>query len=130
MIGRGLLIFTRISSRAIVGVGTSLNTNCPPYSNNLTAFMRALLESAQWAPRARASQNSEHAVGVGGRDVRGEPWDGVVRAAAAVPKRRLCPNGRWRHSHRFSCQPPMPFLTNKLFVGIIEHRLASFPHLR
>src|SRR5437016_4747807 len=38
----------------MVGVGTSLNTNCPPYSNNLTAFMRALLESAQWAPRARA----------------------------------------------------------------------------
>src|SRR5260370_34147780 len=26
------------------------NTNSPPYSNNLTAFMRALLESAQWAP--------------------------------------------------------------------------------
>ena len=34
--------------------------------------MRALLESAQWAPRARAPQNSEHAVHVGGREVRGE----------------------------------------------------------
>src|SRR5207237_8370170 len=34
-----LLTLTKISSRAIVGVGTSLNTNCPPYSNNLTAFM-------------------------------------------------------------------------------------------
>ena len=37
-----LLIFTRISSRAMVGAGTSLNTNCPPYSNNLTAFMRTV----------------------------------------------------------------------------------------
>src|SRR5215813_3226847 len=56
-----LLILTKISSRAIVGVGTSLNTNCPPYFNNLTAFMRGLLKSAQWAPRARAPQDSEHA---------------------------------------------------------------------
>src|SRR6516165_3386710 len=40
-----LLTFTTISSRAIVGVGTSLNTNCPPYSNNLTAFMKAFLSS-------------------------------------------------------------------------------------
>src|ERR1700756_78717 len=30
----------------------SLNTNCPPYSNNLTAFMRALLKSAQSPPQA------------------------------------------------------------------------------
>jgi hypothetical protein len=72
MIDGGLLIFTRISSHAIVGVGTSLNTNCPPYSTNLTAFMPALLESAYWAPRARAPQTSEHAVRVGGRDVRRE----------------------------------------------------------
>ena len=44
---------TRISSRAIVGVGTSLNINCPPYSNNLTAFMRdLLLKPAYWAPHA------------------------------------------------------------------------------
>ena len=57
-----LLIFTKISSRAIVGVGTWLNTNCPPYSSNLTAFMRVLLEPAQWAPSARAPQNSEHSV--------------------------------------------------------------------
>src|ERR1700752_1062987 len=55
-----LLIFTRISSRAIVGVGTSSNTNCPPYSNNLTAFMRALLESAQWAPRGRVAHDQDH----------------------------------------------------------------------
>src|SRR5258706_9514436 len=32
-----------MSSRAIVGVGTSLSTSGPPYSNNLTAFMRVSL---------------------------------------------------------------------------------------
>ena len=44
----------RFSSRAIVVVGTSLNTNCPPYSNNLTAFMRALLDFVHLAARGGA----------------------------------------------------------------------------
>src|ERR1700686_2893212 len=97
----GLFAFTRIPSRAIVGVGTSLNTNCPPYSNNLTAFMRALLESAQWAPRARAPQNSEHAVRIGGRDVRGEPWDGVgppttCNTSQCTYRWRIRSGDRWR----------------------------------
>ena len=32
-----------IVAAVLVGVGTSSNTNCPPYSNTLTAFMRSLL---------------------------------------------------------------------------------------
>ena len=38
-----LRILTRTSSRPIVGVHTSLSTNFPPHSSNLTAFMRTLL---------------------------------------------------------------------------------------
>src|SRR4029079_12695668 len=34
-------IFTKISSRAIVGVGTLVNINCPPYSSDLAALMSA-----------------------------------------------------------------------------------------
>src|SRR6266850_4948498 len=58
-----LLILTKISSRAIVGVGTSLNTNGPPYSNNLTAFMRALLKSGAGGARRgdRCFDVREHA---------------------------------------------------------------------
>ena len=44
-------LLTKISSRAIVGVGTSLNTNSPPYSNNLIAFMRTFFKSAQSTPQ-------------------------------------------------------------------------------
>src|SRR6266436_8022625 len=62
-----LLIFTRISSRAIVGVGTSLNTNCRPYSNTLTAFMRALL-----GPRTSRAHLGAHGVE---HDVAVEPLD-------------------------------------------------------
>src|ERR1700730_7281250 len=62
MIDSGTLDLHQISSGAIVGGGTSLATNCPPDSNNLTAFMRALLDSLEWAPGARAPQHSEHAV--------------------------------------------------------------------
>src|SRR5207237_1704272 len=36
------------------------------------SFHASFLESAQWAPRARAPRNSEHPVRVGGRHVRGE----------------------------------------------------------
>src|SRR6266567_6152545 len=91
-----LLTFTRISSRAIVGVARSLNINCPPYSNNLTAFMRALYSLGRTASAERAVTRSL-------RERRRVPHHSTQSAATIVWILRQCLGaGRDRKSTRLN----------------------------
>jgi hypothetical protein len=74
-----LLIFTRISSSAMAGAGMSSSAN----GHHTRAILQFIANSSaeRRAPRLRRPGTSEHAIGVGGGDVRGEPGDRIFRTA-------------------------------------------------